>query len=54
LCSNCNQIGHNLRTCPELDPFAAKVRVARNSRNKALRRCGICGSMTHNKRTCPL
>jgi hypothetical protein len=37
-----------------LDPFAAKARVARNSRNKALRRCGICGSMTHNKRTCPL
>jgi hypothetical protein len=52
LCTYCYTPGHNRRTCPELNPSAAKLRLLRKSSNKALRRCSICNSMEHNARTC--
>jgi uncharacterized Zn finger protein len=54
LCSICLVHGHNSRTCPELNPQAAKNRSIRESKYKPLRRCSNCGSMKHNVRTCPV
>jgi len=44
-CRFCRQVGHNVRSCPELK----KVRPEGFYKQ----RCSICGAEGHNKRNCP-
>jgi hypothetical protein len=49
-CTNCNSIGHNSRTCPEIYPEKNRISKLRAG---GYRLCTHCYSPGHNRRTCP-
>lgn len=48
-CGQCDGLGHNMRTCPELHPEKHVPMPKRHRR----RRCTACDKVGHNSRTCP-